>query len=217
MQASTCISSKAVLASGGMHETAVRTSPEATGARILTAAREIFALKGPHGTTTREIAERAGVNEATLFRHFGNKRALLHAMKEFFSKGREAQLRALYSGLSGDLQSDLRTIGRAMAESMRQNIDLMRVALLEEAVDPDAARVPWRAANLSREHLTRFLSEHVASGRLAGSPEVLARFFMGIFFAYTMGEQFWKRSLFENDEEAVETFVHFFLDGTTKA
>ncbi len=180
---------------------------------MLTAAREIFARKGPHGTTTREIADRAGVNEATLFRHFGNKRALLDAMKEFFCQGREARLQTLYAGLSGDLEDNLRTIGRTTVEAMHQNIDLMRVALLEETLDPDAARVPWRAPNLSREYLTRFLSEHVATGALHGNPEILARFFMGMFFAYTMGLQFWKRALFESDEQAVTTFVRLFLDG----
>jgi AcrR family transcriptional regulator len=197
-----------------MHATVVeRPAGEGTRERILRAAREIFARKGPHGTTTREIADRAGVNEATLFRHFGNKRALLDAMKEFFCQGREARLQTLYAGLTGDLEADLLAIGRAIVEAMQQNVDLMRVALLEETLDPDAARVPWRAPNLSREYLTRFLSQHVESGALHGDPQVLARFFMGMFFAYTMGLQFWKRALFDEDEQAVRTFVDLFLDG----
>jgi AcrR family transcriptional regulator len=45
---------------------------EDTRERILVAAREIFEHNGTRGTTTREVAERAGVNEATLFRHFGS-------------------------------------------------------------------------------------------------------------------------------------------------
>ena len=55
---------------------------EETRARILGAAREIFERNGTRGTTTREVAERAGVNEATLFRHFGSKAALIGAMRE---------------------------------------------------------------------------------------------------------------------------------------
>jgi AcrR family transcriptional regulator len=58
-----------------MLDVAVKASPEDTRSRILAAAREIFALKGTRGTTTREVADRAGVNEATLFRHFGTKQA----------------------------------------------------------------------------------------------------------------------------------------------
>lgn len=40
---------------------------------LLTAARELFAEKGYNGTSTRDIADRAGVSEPMLFRHFGTK------------------------------------------------------------------------------------------------------------------------------------------------
>lgn len=39
---------------------------------------EVFAEAGLRGATTRRIAEVAGVNEVTLFRHFGSKERLLH-------------------------------------------------------------------------------------------------------------------------------------------
>lgn len=45
--------------------------------RILAAAVEVFAEHGTRGATTRRIAEVAGVNEVTLFRHFGSKEKLL--------------------------------------------------------------------------------------------------------------------------------------------
>jgi len=44
--------------------------------RLLTAASEVFAEKGFRGATTRDIAERAGITEPMLFRHFGSKTAL---------------------------------------------------------------------------------------------------------------------------------------------
>ncbi len=46
--------------------------------KILNAATELYAETGFRGTTTRQIAQRAGVNEVTVFRHFGSKTALLH-------------------------------------------------------------------------------------------------------------------------------------------
>ena len=46
--------------------------------KILDAATELYAETGFRGTTTRQIAQRAGVNEVTLFRQFGSKTALLH-------------------------------------------------------------------------------------------------------------------------------------------
>ncbi|HEU5218959.1 MAG TPA: helix-turn-helix domain-containing protein [Gemmatimonadales bacterium] len=46
--------------------------------KILNAATELYAETGFRGATTRQIAQLAGVNEVTLFRHFGSKTALLH-------------------------------------------------------------------------------------------------------------------------------------------
>ncbi|MGH9036195.1 MAG: helix-turn-helix domain-containing protein [Acidimicrobiia bacterium] len=43
---------------------------------LLDAAREVFALRGFRGARTREIADRAGVSEALLYRHFGSKARL---------------------------------------------------------------------------------------------------------------------------------------------
>ena len=44
--------------------------------RICHAARELFALRGYHGTTTREIARQADVSETLLFRYYGSKAGL---------------------------------------------------------------------------------------------------------------------------------------------
>lgn len=47
--------------------------------RLLKAALEEFIQSGYKGASTRAITERAGVNEVTLFRHFGSKQGLLKA------------------------------------------------------------------------------------------------------------------------------------------
>ena len=56
--------------------------PDETRESLLNAALDIFSEKGFNGATTRSIAERAGVNEVTLFRHFGNKDSLFDAVIE---------------------------------------------------------------------------------------------------------------------------------------
>jgi AcrR family transcriptional regulator len=50
-------------------------------AAIIQAVRRVFAEKGFDGTTTRELADAAGVSEALLFKHFPNKEALFSAMQ----------------------------------------------------------------------------------------------------------------------------------------
>ncbi|MGI5129237.1 TetR/AcrR family transcriptional regulator [Pseudonocardia sp. CA-107938] len=49
---------------------------EATRRALLGAARALFAQDGYDATTVRAVAERAGVNQALLFRYFGNKEGL---------------------------------------------------------------------------------------------------------------------------------------------
>jgi AcrR family transcriptional regulator len=58
----------------------VKLSCEERRAAIIKAVRRVFAEKGFHGTTTRELAEAAEVSEALLFKHFPNKEALYSAM-----------------------------------------------------------------------------------------------------------------------------------------
>ena len=48
-----------------------------TRAKILATAQHLFAHRGYDGTTTKELAEKAGIAEGTLFRHFTNKKAIL--------------------------------------------------------------------------------------------------------------------------------------------
>src|ERR1700682_5759670 len=61
-------------------KTISKLSSEERRAAIIKAVRRVFAQKGFHGTTTRELAEAAEVSEALLFKHFPNKEALYSAM-----------------------------------------------------------------------------------------------------------------------------------------
>src|SRR5438105_901520 len=58
----------------------VKLSCDERRAAIIKAVRRVFAEKGFHGTTTRQLAEAAEVSEALLFKHFPNKEALYSAM-----------------------------------------------------------------------------------------------------------------------------------------
>jgi AcrR family transcriptional regulator len=57
-------------------ETGRRRDAAATKAALLDAARGLFIERGFDHTTVRDIATRAGVNQALLFRYFGSKEAL---------------------------------------------------------------------------------------------------------------------------------------------
>ena len=58
------------------------TPRKSTKTRLIEAALDLFAERGVTETTTKAVAERAQVNEVTLFRNFGNKYRLLLAVIE---------------------------------------------------------------------------------------------------------------------------------------
>jgi AcrR family transcriptional regulator len=57
-----------------------RRDASATKAALLRAAQELFTERGYERTTVRDIADRAGVNQALLFRYFGTKEELFHVV-----------------------------------------------------------------------------------------------------------------------------------------
>ncbi|MEH1839246.1 MAG: TetR/AcrR family transcriptional regulator [Nostoc sp.] len=106
-----------------------------TRTRILQAAQRLFASQGFDGTTTRDLAQAAGVAEGTLFRHFANKKAIL---VEVATSG--------WVEILTDLLTELSEMGsyKAVAQVMRRrmwnfqkNADLMRVCFMEVQFHPD--------------------------------------------------------------------------------
>ncbi|QJW85339.1 helix-turn-helix transcriptional regulator [Ramlibacter terrae] len=57
-----------------------RPRSDAIHSELLWAATRMFSRRGKLGTSTREIAAEAGTTERTLFKHFGSKEGLLHAV-----------------------------------------------------------------------------------------------------------------------------------------
>ena len=55
---------------------------------ILMAAMELFAKKGFRGTTTRDLASEADVNEAIIFRHFATKQELYATLLDYKAHSR---------------------------------------------------------------------------------------------------------------------------------
>ncbi len=184
---------------------------EETRLRILTAAREIYERNGTRGTTTREVAERAGVNEATLFRHFGSKAALLAAMREH-ACGLEAFREVVQTLTGADVRADLTTIAHRAVESMHEQRNMLCVSLVEESADPEAFDSPeWRVPSQVRVLLADYFAQRVRERRLTGDPEFLACTFMGIMFQYVVARKLWNSHAI--DPTIVDQLVDVFLNG----
>lgn len=191
----------------------VKSTPDETRTRILAAAREIFAQKGTRGTTTREVADRAGVNEATLFRHFGTKHALLHAMLDQYCESRE-HIESEIRRLEGTLEEQLRAMGRLAIDGMKRKEDLIRVGLAEQISDPDASAMTWRTPVGALSSISDFMRARIEAGELRGDPDMLARMFISFWFSYVLGRRIWNTTGEPADaERAVTACVDLFLNG----
>jgi AcrR family transcriptional regulator len=190
---------------------------EETRARILSAAREVFERNGTRGTTTREVAERAGVNEATLFRHFGSKAALLHAMREECSA--VPQFLELINQLDGsDMRGDLLRLAHAGVEKMANQRALMCISLAEDAVDgtglDDSTSPEWRGPSVILQLLADYFAQRAAEGRVVGEPAIMARVLMGMLFQFVVAQRLWSGVVV--DHTTVDYLVDVFLSGVQK-
>lgn len=103
---------------------------QSSGDKLLSAAIDLMAEKGYNGVTTKEIAAAAGLNEVTLFRHFGSKQNLLEAAFNRFHYSEEMKM--LFSEkLVWDLQADLLLISRSYHATMNRNRKMFQIALKE--------------------------------------------------------------------------------------
>ena len=177
-----------------------------TRERILGAAREVFERNGTRGTTTREVAERAGVNEATLFRHFHNKTSMLDAMREWVieSSGYDA----VFDNLTGNFATDLVTICMRLYERMLQNQAIIRISLAEEATDPDQVPSCLRGPSEIRQRLTSYLQAQVDAGIIRGNSRQLATMMAGMTLALAIKS----KRVDWGDEAKPEVLIPCFVD-----
>jgi len=128
----------------------VRTeSQRSTKPRLLAAASQLFAERGFHGTTIRDIAERAGVNVAAGNYHFGSKKALyLEVLRAQFATVREQLVRQGASRPASELRRlPRRELEAVLAARTKVMLDLLigpppglhATLMLREMSDPSEA------------------------------------------------------------------------------
>lgn len=116
----------------------VRQEPDARK-RLVAAAVESFAVKGFHGTTTRDIALGAGMSPAALYVHHRSKEDLLHQI----SRSGHDQTLAL-----------VREAVATSADPREQLLAVVHAFVVHHAEDHTGARiVNYELAALSPEHL----------------------------------------------------------------
>ncbi len=167
---------------------AVRRPSAVVRGLLLDSARRLFAARGYAGASTREIATEAGVNEALIFRHFGNKVGLFRAavvepFRELIDDFVDSW-EATY--ISNSLSTEDLTGAwiHALHDLMREHRDLV-VALIAansfdaEGDDPEGGPLSDAFAR-PLERLERFTRREMAGRDLAANPTVAVRATFGM-------------------------------------
>jgi AcrR family transcriptional regulator len=102
------------------------------------AALSLFSVKGYDGSSARDIAQMAEVNEITLFRHFGSKENLF---REVLSQYAPTSMltEQLNARLQGKLHEDLTLLARTYLEAEYKNLDYVRIGIMEIPRNPSLA------------------------------------------------------------------------------
>jgi AcrR family transcriptional regulator len=178
--------------------------------QLLQAALRVYAVSGVRGATTRRIAHEAGVNEVTLFRHFGSKDTLLQEALAWES-------RQVIEGIGlpaepVDPQQELLEFCRRQHRVLLASGPLIRTSMAEFGEHPEATRLVCQAPVRLAEELQQYLVRFRAKGLAAGDwqPRAAAAILMGTLFSDAMGRECMPER-FPPEQDAIAQYVALFL------
>ncbi len=194
-----------------------RLSGEERRQQIVEAAVDLFSRKGFRGTTTREIAEAAGISEAMIFKHFATKRELYSAIIEVKSETEELLASAAKASEAKDDAGVLRSVGLKMLEQTERDPSLMRLLLFSALEGHELSEIFFESrVRRLHEFLSSYIRRRIEDGRFRSVDAlVVARGFIGMVVHYLLIHELFgvKRPPRSSPEEVVELFVSIFLKG----
>jgi len=209
----------------GLPAVAARMAGEERRLQILKVAVRLFSQKGFRGTTTKEIANEAGVSEAMVFRHFANKDELYNAILD-------------HKACSGDTLNPEQIVAEAVAEKDdRAVFERLALAALEHHErDPEFQRLLLYSALEGHELAEMFfekfvkrvyelLGNYVRERQRDGAirkiePALIVRTFVGMIVHHSLNNNLWdpkRRLLNVSNEDAATFFTEILLKGISTA
>jgi len=201
----------------------VRMAGEERRVQILAVAMSLFSERGFRGTTTKEIAQAAGVSEAMVFRHFANKEELYAAILDH---------KACSGGGFDPAQMLAESLGRKDDNAVFEQLALG--ALQYHEGDRDFQRLLLHAAlekhELAQmffekfvqrvyEYLVAYIRERQRDGAIIEiDPAIIVRAFIGMVMHHSLNNNLWdpqRRLLNISNESAAKQFTNILLNGIT--
>jgi AcrR family transcriptional regulator len=181
---------------------------------ILRASLYLFAEKGFHGTSMRDIARAADITEGLIYHYFVNKRDLFRAIIEEHSF---LPLLRTLPDIAGqlDLRGLLLVLARGFLDVLHQNRELTRLLLQEVQVFPEEkeaffADAVGRSIN-ELAHILDYRMGERARGQV--DPQIAARLFFNSLLAFFVEQEILggKHLLPAEQETYVEHLVDMFV------
>jgi len=229
LQASACLPplveeksmSRRLLKRGATAGAGGKTSESAPGSeirqQILKTAIRLFAQKGFRGTTTREIALAAGVNEVTIFRHFASKQDLYSAILEV--KSNEAGLTSWLVDLAQfeqrrDDEGLFLFAATNILAHYKRDADFLSLKLYSSLEGHELAQ-KYREMQICP--FFRFLRNYIVTRQREGAfnecnPDIAVQAFLGSVYNHAVCLHFSEVDFIKlNQQETAKEFTDFFL------
>jgi AcrR family transcriptional regulator len=196
----------------------ITSSSEMRG-KILKTAIRLFAQNGFRGTTTKEIALAAGVNEVTIFRHFASKQEvyaaiLEHKSNELVVKNWVTELEP-FAERSDDYGLFL-FVAREILTHYQRDPDFLCLKLYSSLEGHELAK-QYRERQICP--LFRFLHRYIVKRQGEGvfhdyPPDIAVQSFLGSVYNHVIASHFREVDFIKLSVEATaKAFVEIFLSG----
>ena len=181
---------------------------------ILQASLHLFATKGFHGTSMRDIARSADITEGLIYHYFENKRDLFRAIIDEYSF--LPLLRTLPQLAEQlDLRALLIVLARGFFDVLRQNTELTRLLLQEVQVFPEEKEAFFAdAVGESIQELSQILEARMNDrARAKVDPDISARLFFNSLLAFFVEQEILggKHLLPVDERSYIEHLVDMFV------
>jgi AcrR family transcriptional regulator len=192
--------------------------------QILHIAIKLFSQHGFRGTTTKKIAEAAGVSEAMVFRHFSTKSELYHAILDH--KACEGGSTKPFAWVSEAIKNkdDFEVFYQIILNALnlhQQDPEFMRL-LLYSALEGHELTDMFITESIvpTYEILSFYISQRQRDGVFRDiNPKLVVRAFVGMMIHHSLFNTLWdkqNRLLKVSNEDAARGFTEILLSGVKK-